>query len=193
MIRIHQNKKTKAIASENEDAELFETKVKSNRVVREKETCDETTAPKRALASSSALRILQSGANSSHMLREKLRRKGYSEEEIEEALREVTEAGLLDDRRLLFAHAEFLAARKFYGKRRVYMELTRKFGRNLVDACFEEAVEEIDFSSYCLTLAKKNATKGKEALAAKLSRQGYASSEIRLALSVLSEQEDNFT
>ena len=199
MIRVHQTKKQKAVKSSEEETKEWQSEAKSHKIEKHEDACDKTKTSTRASATSAALRILQSGANSSFMLREKLKRKGYSSEEIEEALQEVKDAGLLDDCRLLFAHAEYLAMRKFYGKRRVYMELMRKFDRSLVDAYFEEAVEEIDFSFYCLTFAKKNGTKGKEALYAKLSRQGYSQGEIRYALSFLSserflaEQEDNDT
>ena len=188
MIRIHQTKKQKAVKSSEEETKEWQSEAKSCKIEKQKDACDKTKTSTRASATSAALRILQSGANSSFMLREKLRRKGYSSEEIEEALQEVKDAGLLDDCRLLFAHAEYLAVRKFYGKRRVYMELMRKFDRPLVDAYFEEAVEEIDFSAYCLILAKKNGKKEREALAAKLSRQGYAANEIRYALSLLSSE-----
>ena len=194
MIRIHQKTKRIATKSGNEESETLEKATKSSKVMNRTDACEECgeeKTPKRSSAASAALRILQSGANSSRMLRDKLTRKGYSKEEIEEALDEVKTAGLVDDRRLLFAHAEYLAARKFYGKRRVYMELVRKFDRSLVDTYFEEALAEIDFSSYCSDLAKKNRGKGKEALAAKLSRQCYTASEIRFALSILSSEQDD--
>ena len=189
MIRVHQKQKeTKRSEEETNDLQIA---TKCSKIENRRDACEEIESPKRSSSSSSALRILQSSVNSSLMLREKLRRKGYSQEEIEEALQEVKDAGLLDDKRLFFAHAEFLATRKFYGKRRVYMELVRKFDREIVDAYFEEALEEIDFSSLCLAFAQKNSTKGREALAAKLSRQGFSSNEIRYALSSL--QQDNDT
>jgi len=194
MIRVHQNKRQTAAKSSEEETKDLQTVTKSSKVKNREDACEEKPSHTRSSAASSALRILQSGANSSLMLREKLARKGYSQIEIEDALCEVKDAGLLDDKRLFFAHAEFLATRKFYGKRRVYMELMRKFDRETVDAYFEEALEEIDFSSCCLTFAKKNRTKEKETLLAKLSRQGYSQSEIRYALSFLSsEPEDNDT
>ena len=196
MIRVHQKNKRKATESGAKQPKILETATKSSKVVNRTDACDDCEkeqTPKRSSATSSALRILQSGANSSRMLRDKLTRKGYTREEIEDALDEVKTAGLVDDRRLLFAHAEYLATRKYYGKRRVYMELVRKFDRSLVDTYLEEALEEIDFSSYCLALAQKNRGKGKDALLAKLSRQGYDASEIRSALSQLVLDEDDYT
>ena len=184
------------MATDGSKEEVKELKkvTKSSKVKNRVDACEKDAVSKRASATSAALRILQSGANSSYMLREKLSRKGYLCEEINEALCEVKEAGLLDDRRLLFAHAEYLATRKYYGKRRVYMELVRKFDRPLVNDNWEKAVEEIDFSSHCLTLAEKNRGKDRNLLAAKLSRQGYTASEIRFALSSLpSNEEDNYT
>jgi len=194
MIRVHQNKKQKATISSTEETKETKNATKSSKIKNRRDACEEKTNRTRSSATSSALRILQSGANSSYMLKEKLARKGYSHTEIEEALCELKDAGLLDDKRLFFAHAEFLATRKFYGKRRVHMELMRKFDRETVDTHFEEALAEIDFSSYCLSFAKKNVAKGRDALLAKLARQGYASSEIRYAVSFLSfEYEDNDT
>lgn len=188
MIQVHQ--KQKATKSGEKETKTDDNATKSSKIKHGVDVHDETPRITRSSCASSALRILQSGANSSFMLREKLRRKGYSHDEIEDALKEVKDAGLLDDKRLFFAHAVFLATRKYYGKRRVYMELTRKFDRETVVAYFEEALEEVDFSSCCLTFAQKNAAKGRDALAAKLSRQGYTASEIRNALSSLAKDID---
>ena len=188
MIRVHQ--KQKATQSSTEEAKNSQNATKSSKLKSREDACEKTQAPKRSSCTSAALRILQSGANSGFMLREKLRRKGYAPDEIEDALREVTDAGLLDDKRLFFAHAEALATRKYYGKRRVYMEVLRKFDRDIVDAYFEEALEEVDFSSLCLAFAKKMGGKGRDALLARLSRQGYTSGEIRYALSSLEEDID---
>ncbi len=190
MIRVHQ--KQKATQSSIEEAIENQNATKSSKVKSREDACEKEQTPKRSSCASAALRILQSGANSSFMLREKLRRKGYAFDEIEDALCEVKDAGLLDDKRLFFAHAEALATRKYYGKRRVYMEVLRKFDRETVDAYFEEALEEVDFSSLCLAFAKKTGAnaKGRDALLAKLSRQGYTSGEIRYALSSLEEDID---
>lgn len=190
MIRVHQNKR-KATKNSNEEAKDAQMATKSSKLEKHEDACEEKAI---SACTAAALRILQSGANSSMMLREKLRRKGYDVNEIRTTLAELSEAGLLNDCRLLFAHAEFLAARKYYGKRRVYLELLRKFDRPLVDTYFNEAVEEIDFSACCTAFAKKNRGKDKNALAAKLSRQGYAAGEICHALSLLScEQEEDYS
>lgn len=185
MIRVHQ--KQKATKSSAEDIKESQVATKSSKVKSREDACEEKQNVKRSSCTSSALRILQAGANSSYMLREKLRRKGYPSDEIEEALGEVKDAGLLDDKRLFFAYAEALATRKYYGKRRVYMEALRKFDRETVDAYFEDALTEIDFSLLCLTFAKKMKGKERDTLLAKLSRQGYTSAEIRYALSFLQE------
>lgn len=140
-------------------------------------------------ALTSALRILQSGANSTRMLREKLVRKGFQKSEIEEAIAEVVKAGYVNDRRLLISHADYLARRKYYGKSRIRMALLQKFDRRTVEAYWEEAVEEIDFLSYAEALVLKNRAKSREVLITKLKRCGYTGEEIRKALLILEESE----
>ena len=95
MIRVHQKNKRIATESSVEEFETREKATKSSKVMIRTDACEdcrEEKTPKRSSASSAALRILQSGANSSRMLRDKLTRKGYSKEEIEEALDEVKTA-----------------------------------------------------------------------------------------------------
>ncbi len=132
-----------------------------------------------------ALRILQAGANSRRMLREKLVKKGFSRIEAEDAVEEAVKAGLLHEKRLFFSHAEFLARRKYYGKSRLRMALLQKFDRETVDAYFEEVTEELDFTVLAKELVMKNANKSREALIGKLKRNGYNGYEIREALTLL--------
>ena len=141
-------------------------------------------------ALTSALRILQSGANSTRMLREKLMRKDFQKSEIEEAIAEVVKAGYVNERRLLSSHADYLARRKYYGKSRIRMALLQKFDRKTVEAYWEEAVEEIDFLQYAEALVLKNRAKSREALIAKLKRCGYTGDEIRKALLIVKEENE---
>lgn len=183
------------------EAEAFETKACENKVSRErtyprtgrasfrktsleKETSQEEKKPEDE-AFRAALRILSSGANSSRMLREKLCRKGFSKEDAAAAVERADDAGLIGDRRLFFSHAEYLARKKFYGKNRIRLALMQKFDREIVERFFEEAVEELDFASYAVTLAGRYAGRGREYVIGRLQRAGYASSEIRSALQAL--------
>ncbi len=150
----------------------------------EKETLQEEKTPEDE-AFRAALRILSAGANSSRMLREKLCRKGFSREDAAAAASRAAEAGLVGDRRLLIAHAEYLARKKFYGKSRIRMELLQKFDRETVERFFEEAVEGIEFAAYATTLAGRYADRGREYVIGRLRRAGYASAEIRGALNEL--------
>ena len=204
MIRVYQPKKNKKTTDSSDlfhDEEELTEASSSPRALRAiSQKCDDGLEEKprqtkqtkknetKASATSAALRILQSGANSSRMLREKLARKGFEKDEIEEAVAFVVDAGFVHDEKLLHAHAEYLAERKYYGKSRIRMALSQKFDRQAVDCFFEAAVEEIDFSAYCLKYARKHASKGREALIASLKRQGYQTAEIRYALSSLAEE-----
>ncbi len=128
------------------------------------------------------LRILAAGPNSSRMLKEKLRRKGFSQETAEEAVERARKARLFNDRLLLIAHTGYLARKKYYGKSRIRMALLQKFDRETVEEFFEEAVEEIDFSAQAAALAGRFAGRGEEYLIGRLHRAGYTASEIRAAV-----------
>lgn len=156
----------------------------AKKILLEKETPQEEKTPEDE-AFRAALRILSAGANSSRMLREKLCRKGFSREDAAAAASRAAEAGLVGDCRLLIAHAEYLARKKFYGKSRIRMELLQKFDREIVERFFEEAVEEIEFAAYATTLAGRYADRGREYVIGRLRRAGYASAEIRGALNEL--------
>ena len=194
MIRIQKDRKVGKIATKSSETELPKAEKATNScklatLPAKKATKEKTESPY-SPATQAALRILQAGANSSKMLREKLMRKGFEADDCEETLLFLQEQGLLDDQRLLQNHVLFLAERRFYGKARIRLELFCKFDRAVVDECLEEALEGIDFEALCFAAAKKSKGKGREALMQKLRRQGYATSEIRYALAMLEKTED---
>lgn len=137
---------------------------------------------------SAALRILSAGANSTFMLREKLKKKGFSTGEIELAMEKVAEASLISDRRLMEGYVYSLARRKYYGAYRIRMEILRKFGRDVTDEYFEECLEGIDFKEYALQYAEKNKKLERKALIGRLRQRGYGAEEIRYALSCFTEE-----
>ena len=185
MIRIHQKKK-------QNDGEGGEQLLRSERLICEEPdpstgTSDEKKRPE---ALSAAYRILQSGANSRKMLREKLLKKGFSKDEIAFAIETCENQGFLNERRLFLAHTEFLARKKHFGKRRVRMELLKKFDRTSVDAFFDEAIEEIDFLEIAKAEAEKGNHRGKRYVVSRLSTLGFSSHEIYEAVEGLSFEDE---
>lgn len=201
MIRIPQKKK---ISTEMLDEELTDSPIRSERLSEkpkeekrdtekryrdkvgaweEKKAYPKAEEPKeRAAATSSAFRILQSGANSKKMLREKLLKKGYSKRECEAAIEECVALGFIKDGELLTAHTAFLAQKKHFGKSRIRMELLKKFDRKTVEDHFTEAIVEIDFLKNAREEALKLLHRGKAYLVRRLQLLGYSSSEIYEAL-----------
>ena len=206
MIRIPQKKK---ISAEMLDEELSDTPMRSERLSKkpeeekseeekrdtekryrdkvgateEKKAFKKAEEPSdRAAATSSAFRILQSGANSKKMLREKLLKKGYPKGECEAAIEECVALGFIKDGELLVAHTAFLAKRKHFGKSRIRMELLKKFDRETVEDYFTEAIGEIDFLKNAREEAVKLLHRGKAYLVRRLYLLGYSSSEVYEAL-----------
>lgn len=141
---------------------------------------------------SSAYRILQSGANSRRMLREKLIKKGYGREIASKAVAICEKQGMLFEKRLLLAHTEYLARKKHYGKSRIRLVLLQKFDRESVEEYFDEAIGEIDFAAYAKEEAEKGAHRGKRYLVSRLHTLGYSSSEIYKALDGIPLESESF-
>ncbi len=119
-----------------------------------------------------------------HSLREKLRTKEYTGDEIDDAIEYVKSFGYINDLRVAQNTAERLA-RKLYGKRRILAYLSSKGITGEVISRLD--FEEIDFKENCAILASRLAARGKtdKNLAAALSRAGFTSSEIYFAMSVI--------
>ncbi len=138
-----------------------------------------------------ALSLLAISDMSERKLREKLRTKGFSLEEISEALEELKGEGYLSDDRLMENLVNYYAKRKYFGKYRIKLELLSKFDRESVDRCFDTVCECIDFRALACEYALKEAEKGveRDRLVRKLQRLGHDASTIRYALSEIKNQE----
>ncbi len=137
---------------------------------------------KRDAVLSAALRILQCGANSKKMLRDKLLKKGFSKDDVERAILFCEEQSLLHEQRLFSAHTAYLAEKKHFGKSRLRLELLKKFDRQSFDDFFDEAIAEIDFSHYARIEAEKSARRGKGYVVSRLRTLGFSAHEIYEAL-----------
>lgn len=158
--------------------------------------CDESVKEVMSAASN----ILVFADNTEKSLREKLSRKGFSEESINAAVDKLKEAGLINDARLMQSYSEYLADKKLYGKGRIKLELQKKgFDRQLISKNLNECVSEVDFKENCLKLIRKKKladrikdSKTAGAVTAALARYGYGYAEIKYAYTrLLEEDEEN--
>jgi regulatory protein len=131
-------------------------------------------------AKKAAFAILAYADNTETRLREKLRRKGYSEQIIDDVTEQMRSYGYLNEERYIKRAAEQLCNEKFYGRRRVYPELRKKgFSSELISSL---DLSEFDFEENCkVYILKKYSSFGEKEYAAML-RRGYSSSEIKAAL-----------
>lgn len=147
---------------------------------------------------SAASNILVFADNTEKGLREKLSRKGFSDESINAAVDKLKEAGLINDARLMQSYSEYLADKKLYGKGRIKLELQKKgFDRQLISENLNECVSEVDFKENCLRLIQKKKladrikdSKTARAVTAALARYGYGYAEIKYAYTRLLEEDE---
>ena len=82
---------------------------------------------------------------STAQVRERLRRKGLTHQEIEPAVRRLRREGALDDRRTAVAYARHAAAVKLRGRRRTLQELERLgLGGTQARAAVDEVFGDLD-------------------------------------------------
>lgn len=138
-----------------------------------------------------AMKLLAFCDRSEKALTEKLLEKGFDKDEIRDVVIRLKEKKYLSDRRLMEEKIRFLANRKFYGLRKIELELARYFGLRSVKLYKEEALlkieGDVDFFENARTLASSLARKGKERMyiLSKLKNNGFSSEEIRYALEEL--------
>ncbi len=142
-----------------------------------------------------AMALLALSDMSERRLREKLRTKGFSSNEISDALEELKADGYLSDDRLIENLVNYYAKRKYFGKYRIRLELLTKFDRESVDRCFDNVCECVDFRALAAELAVKEGAKGveKDKILRKLQRLGHDSTSIRQALAEIKKEENQDT
>lgn len=196
MIRIPKSSKKKT----SEESE-YSDEPRSEKLVRHRESDDveecfdddgKSSEKQDNPALSAAYRILQSGANSRKMLRDKLVKKGFSLTEANYAIALCESQGLLSEKRLLLSHTEYLARKKHYGRSRIYRELLKKFDRESVVSYFDEAIAELDFTELAKAEAERVSYRGKRYVLSRLSSLGYSSHEIYEALDGLIFETESF-
>jgi regulatory protein len=91
-------------------------------------------------AKQQAYRLLAYRSQTSHELRDRLQRRGYTAAIIDEVLRQLESAGYLDDRRLALDWARYRVQAKPLGRRRLAWELRR---RGIPSESVEEVLREV--------------------------------------------------
>ena len=139
--------------------------------------------------------ILGYGACSQRKLVQKLREKGIDQEIAEEAAAEMSAKGYLDDFSSAEREAERAVAKK-WGARRIYAALYQKGYREEAIRHALYALEDsgVNFAANCAELIKTRYGElpddpdGRRKMYASLSRYGYSSSEINLAIEILNDE-----
>ena len=141
----------------------------------------------------SALNILDYADNTEKKLKEKLSRKNFSADEIEEALTYVKDIGYLNEEEHIKNAADYMAEVKLYGRYRIKKALLEKgFSSDMVKSL---DLSEYDFTEICERRIGKSRYRTKDSLIAALRRYGFSGDEIITAIEetgVFSEDGDEF-
>ena len=153
----------------------------------EEETVERIYGKKRRdTARAYAMKTVAAGAVTERKLRDKLKSKEYTEEEIEEALAYVKSFGYVNDGRLAQDMVEKLAAR-LWGRFKICYYLK---GKGISDAVIEGLdFSEIDFPFYCAQLMKKYSPERRDSMLRAVKNAGYSSDDLRRARALLSEED----
>lgn len=135
-----------------------------------------------------AMRIIMFADNSKKMMRDKLSRKGYSNEIVHIVIDRMVEKKLINDEHLLDSMAHTLAIKKFYGRSRVKQELLLRFDRESVDAFLDKSLRDVSFNRQANEFAAKNYAKGKDRLIRAMKARGYDSRQIMIAIEKVEDE-----
>ena len=138
-----------------------------------------------------ALDLIALADHSSRMMREKLIRKGYSREEVNEAVGRLCREGYINDGKLLHSYVGFLANRKCYGRPRIRLASREKFDAEIIENGLEEALEEQSFLENALKYAEKYKGKGKDYMVRRLKYLGHSTHDIITVVNEVFGKEDN--
>ncbi len=138
-------------------------------------------------------RLLAYGSNSAQLLEQKLRRRGFTQEEARAAAEQLGRMGLIDEESDMRREVE-KCLRKLWGAGRIRSHLrSRGFDREVLDA-LPDILEEIDFAANCAALLRNHYggwpddPAQRRRVLAGLYRYGYTPEEIRQAARLLREE-----
>ena len=126
------------------------------------------------------LNIIGYKDNTEKMLREKLARRGYDCDVVEDAVGYLKSKGYLNEMKMLDSAVHSLALSKLYGKPRIIRELTAKgFSRDSISDYFASGeADDIDFFSICRKAFEKHGGETDRKTYAYLCRRGFGADEI---------------
>ena len=102
-----------------------------------------------------ALRLLDYRERSKQEIRDRMKKKGYGDDLIEEVLRYLEAHNFVNERRFAQIWGEH-CIRKGYGRRRTYIELREKgLETDLIDEVLNELYSEVDETGMALSLIKR--------------------------------------
>lgn len=137
-----------------------------------------------------AMSLLQSMDRTESELRDRLLRKDFPEETVDQAVRYVKSFGYVDDRR--YAESFILSRKGRKSRREIYAELSgKKIDGEIVDEMMERCYEESDSGEALRHLLRKKhydpsraSVEEKQKLYAYLARKGFSYGEIKKALNL---------
>lgn len=141
-------------------------------------------------AKEKAMDCLSAAAQTSGMLREKLRRR-YSEEAVEVAVCRMEELGLINDLDYSRRFAADAVNLRYYPKRRIAAELQRKgVSEEILSKVLAEITEETEIKTACRLLEKQYREKlcgrrERDKVKAALQRRGFGCETIRAAVNLV--------
>ena len=141
-------------------------------------------------AKEQAMDCLSAAAQTSGMLREKLRRR-YSEEAVEAAVCRMEELGLINDLDYSRRFAADAVNLRYYPKRRIAAELQRKgVSEEILSKVLAEITEETEIKTACRLLEKQYREKlcdrrERDKVKAALQRRGFGCETIRAAVNLV--------
>lgn len=139
-----------------------------------------------------AVDLLARAEQSTACLQEKLRQRGYEAEEIEAAIKTLTERGYLDDAETCRHQFEFLYEESRQSVRQIMAKLMQRgFDRSLISACIPDDTfaREKEAAFRCLGVHFKRGAAAQKMLA-HLYRRGFSSSVCRAAVGDFQENAD---
>lgn len=143
----------------------------------------------RPRAYEAGVRLIAPRALTVHEVRTRLARRGYSVEETQAAVEELSSRGFLDDRTLAYNVATTLAERRLYGKSRVAAELARRgVAADAIGEALERAFAGLDEDAMARKAASRRAgavpvdKRARERMARALLRRGFSRGAVARAL-----------
>ena len=144
-----------------------------------------------------ALRLIEFRDRTEKELREKLTKKGYSEEQIEDTVEFLKNYGYIDDKRYASHFINDAINLKKWGKIRIRTELLHKgIDREVVDFAIEDAFSELDDDRVLTEMKKRFSNsdfsnmKERNRIFGFFTRRGFTPDEIKGAMNKMSSFRD---